>query len=178
MDASRAALAQLYQDVGPQIWSYIRRRSIRQDEADEILQDTFLIVARRQEDLLKAQSKKAWLIGIARNLLRERGRRKRRGAVTQLAQDPPTPVEEPEDARLDSVRSAIARLPDQQREVIEMRIEHDLSYAEIAVAMAIPIGTVRSRLHHAVRAVRETIQSTDINRCKRTEGTASRAFGD
>jgi RNA polymerase sigma-70 factor (ECF subfamily) len=59
-----------------------------------------------------------------------------------------------EDPRLDGMRAAIARLPETHREVLEMRLADELSYAQIAEAMDLPIGTVRSRIHHAVLRLR------------------------
>jgi RNA polymerase sigma-70 factor (ECF subfamily) len=59
-----------------------------------------------------------------------------------------------EDPRLDGMRTAITRLPETHREVLEMRLADELSYAQIAEAMDLPIGTVRSRIHHAILRLR------------------------
>lgn len=50
--------------------------------------------------------------------------------------------------------AAVAKLPDGQREVLLMRVVDEMSVSEIAMALAIPEGTVKSRLHHAVGALR------------------------
>ncbi len=77
-----------------------------------------------------------------------------------LPDDLPAAVEPIEDARIVAMREAIARLPDSQREVLELRLGRKMSYAEIAEALALPIGTVRSRLHNAVAALREWASRT------------------
>jgi len=67
-----------------------------------------------------------------------------------------------EDARLEPLRAAIAGLPAPQRETLLLKLQHELSYEEIAEVLAIPVGTVRSRLHHAVLRLREII-NPEIN---------------
>jgi RNA polymerase sigma-70 factor (ECF subfamily) len=66
----------------------------------------------------------------------------------------PAAVERAEDARLETMRLAIGDLPDVLRETLRLKLAHDLSYDELAEVMAVPIGTIRSRLHHAVRTLR------------------------
>jgi RNA polymerase sigma-70 factor (ECF subfamily) len=56
------------------------------------------------------------------------------------------------------MREAICCLPEIHREVLELRLRDDLSYEEIAQVLNIPVGTVRSRLHHAVRGLRERLK--------------------
>ena len=56
---------------------------------------------------------------------------------------------------LDGLRAVVNPLPDHQREVVFMRFLDDMSLNEIALALGIPLGTVKSRLHHAVGALRE-----------------------
>ena len=55
------------------------------------------------------------------------------------------------------MRKAIAQLAPELRETLELRIEQELSYEEIAGVLEIPVGTVRSRLHHAVRRLRAAL---------------------
>ena len=52
------------------------------------------------------------------------------------------------------MRRAVADLPAEHRETLELRLHHDLSYEDIAQVLGIPVGTVRSRLHNAVRRLR------------------------
>jgi RNA polymerase sigma-70 factor (ECF subfamily) len=59
------------------------------------------------------------------------------------------------------MREAIVKLPDAQREVLELRLAHGLSYVEIAETLRIPVGTVRSRMHNAVAALRRWAQDAE-----------------
>lgn len=150
-------LSRLYAEVGPRIWSYAARHCRRAYEADEVLQETFLAAAKNWNGLLAAHSKQAWLIGIARNLIRHRIRQWASSKYVELCHEPTAPSSPKEDPRLEPMRAAIAKLPQAQREALELRLVSELSYAEIAEALGIPIGTVRSRLHEALRRLRETI---------------------
>ena len=64
----------------------------------------------------------------------------------------------PPDERLAATHEIITSLPALQREILDLRLQHDLSYAEIAEALGIPVGTVRSRLHNALEMVRKQLQ--------------------
>jgi RNA polymerase sigma-70 factor (ECF subfamily) len=150
-------LESLYRLLGPALLAYLRRRVGRQGDAEGLLQETFVIAARQFESLNAADSPKAWLFGVSRNLAREQARRGPRRAMLAISVEPVAPIEFEDDERLDVMRVAIDRLPNVQREVLELRLAQDLSYAEIAQALEIPIGTVRSRLHNAVAALRQTL---------------------
>jgi RNA polymerase sigma-70 factor (ECF subfamily) len=62
------------------------------------------------------------------------------------------------DERIAEMREAIVKLPEEMRETLELRLADELSYEEIAAVLEIPIGTVRSRLHNAVKKLREELK--------------------
>ena len=154
MDEQAARLERLYREVGPNIRAYLRRRMRDPGLVDELLQETFLIATREAASLEAAGSRRAWLLGIARNLYREQMRKQVRRRTVELPEDAVTTAATAEDHRLDLIRSAIVELPEGLREVLELRLKDDLRYADIAEMLDIPIGTVRSRLHHALRRLR------------------------
>ena len=59
---------------------------------------------------------------------------------------------------MELLREGIARLKPEFREALEMRLQHELTYEEIAEALDVPVGTVRSRLHHAVNQLRRQLR--------------------
>lgn len=154
MDTRLATLEQLYRRTGPRILRFLMRNLSDAADADELLQETFVVAAREFETLASARSHEAWLIGIARNLLRSYRRRVLFRRMKPLGQEPAAREAGEIDSRLQGMREAIDRLPEGQREVLQLRLVDDLSYAEIAEALDIPIGTVRSRIHSAVAALR------------------------
>ena len=103
-----------------------------------------------------ASSPRGYLFGIARHVSADAWRRARppgEGDAFLASVAAPQP-----DARLAAAREIIADLPSLQREILDLRFEHDLSYAEIAEALGIPVGTVRSRLHNALELLRERLE--------------------
>jgi RNA polymerase sigma-70 factor, ECF subfamily len=155
MDDRACDLEQLYREHGQAVWAYVRRRLANGHAAEETFQETFLAVAADWTGLATASSARAWLIGIARNLVREHLRSAARRAAAPLDEQYAQAAPPSEDPRLEATRRAIARLPDAQRDVLELRLSQDLTYVEIAEVLAIPVGTVRSRLHLAVAALRQ-----------------------
>lgn len=151
-------LEALYRDVGPSLLAYLRRGAGDPHAAEDLLQETFMQAARRTERLAQAVSPRAWLFAIARNVAVTALRRRRtlKPLPAEIAQR-----EAADNPRLERVRAAIAGLPDTLRETLELRLRHELSYEEIAAVLAIPVGTVRSRLHHALRRLRAALVGTE-----------------
>ncbi len=147
-------LERLHREAGPSVWNYLRRRVRDINVAEELFQETFLRVAEKPGAIKTAGSGRAWLIGIARNLLREYFRRQGRRKLETLTEEPSADGKAREDTRVAAMREAIRRLPETQQDVLRLRIEHELSYAEIAASLDVPIGTVRSRLHNAIESLR------------------------
>jgi RNA polymerase sigma-70 factor (ECF subfamily) len=149
-------VACLYRQVGPTLLAYLRSRHAHAPIAEDLLQDTFVQAMKNPERILNAASPRAYLFGIARHLSQEAFRRQRpeEEMPSEIAAEPAiTP-----DPRLEIMREAIIALPATPREVLLLRLQQELSYEEIAQALHIPIGTVRSRLHQAVQRLRVALQ--------------------
>jgi RNA polymerase sigma-70 factor, ECF subfamily len=112
---------------------------------------------------------RAWLFGIAANLLRHRARSEERRlrAYARSGVDPVTEELEGVPARIDAQRTgprlaaALARLSSGEREVVLLYAWADLSYDEIAVALELPVGTIRSRLSRARARLRHELSCGD-----------------
>jgi RNA polymerase sigma factor (sigma-70 family) len=135
---------------------YLARR-IQRTQADDLASMTFVVAfERRRRFRLDSASARPWLLGIATNLLRERLRSERReqGLIERLGREhrldgrgvEPEQVAGPGPDRL---ATALATLDPKQRDVLLLHAWEELSYAEIAQALEVPIGTVRSRLARA-----------------------------
>ena len=148
-------LEHLYRQHGSAILRYLRRISWQEDAAEDLLQETFTQALGRIDHLTQATSSRAWLFGIARNLGRNAARRRRHFA--ELPPQVPAPATRETDERLERMRRQIANLPEPRREALQLRLQDELSYEEIAAVLEIPVGTVRSRLHNAVRQLREAM---------------------
>ena len=157
MKSANAQLETLYRDLAPALLGYFRRRPALADAAEDLLHDTFVRALQHRERLQTSVSPRAYLFGIARHVGTDalRGRR----PTEELGEVPAAPPAE-NDERLDTMRAAIAGLPDVQRETLLLRLQQELSYEEIAEVLDIPIGTVRSRLHLAVQRLHEALNPT------------------
>jgi len=142
----------------------VRRAGV--DEADSMLGDVFRIAFEKRATYDSARpDARPWLYGIATNLLarhRRREARRLRATARLLAQqepadDPAERVASDVDARdwYPRVAAAIEQLPQIERDVLFLYVWEDLGYDEIAAALAVPVGTVRSRLHRARGRLRE-----------------------
>jgi len=151
MAESQAKVEGWYREYGAVLLRYLGRR-FGWAGADDLLQETFVQALRRPRRVGETVSPRAWLFGIARNVGITAFRRRK--VMADLPASIPTLAAEV-DERLDEMRQAIARLPAEMRETLELRLADDLSYEEIAAVLEIPVGTVRSRLHNAVKKLRE-----------------------
>lgn len=152
MSDATLQLEQLYREIAPALLAYFRRQPTLGSSAEDLVQDTFVRAIRGFPRLRQSVSPRAYLFGIARNVSIDALRAHR--PTTELQAEPPAPEAAAADDRLPAMRAAIAALPEQQREALQLKLQQELSYEEIAEVLAIPIGTVRSRLHHAVATLR------------------------
>ncbi len=126
---------------------------------EEVLQETFLAVARTADRYTPRDRFRAWLMRIVRNrcLNRIESRRVRRAVLAEggwgmvePASEGPAPSGQVEtDEQTAIVRAAIAGLPDRQREAIALYAFEQMTYREIAEILEIPINTVKTLIHRA-----------------------------
>jgi RNA polymerase sigma-70 factor (ECF subfamily) len=163
------AFAELYDRHAPSIHRYVRRR-LGDEAADDVVAETFLAAFRRRERYDPARPDALpWLYGIAANLVGKHRRSESRmlRALARTGADPVTDSIEGADARVSAaacsreLAGALAKLPAGDRDVLLLVAWADLSYQQVAEALSIPLGTVRSRLNRARRKVREALGGSD-----------------
>lgn len=160
----QAAYGQLVQQYQRLIVSVAYRQGLDLAEAEDVAQETFvkawLALPKYRPS---AGSWRAWLCRIAINRAIDVQRRERpRLSLDETLPDRGRgPAEQAEaDARAQMVRKALACLPPASRAALILNEYEGLSYAEIAAALDIPLGTVMSRLHYARRRLRELLVAT------------------
>lgn len=153
-------LERLFTESAESLTRYFARRHGGEEAARDLVQETFLQMARGMNDGRELQCARGYLFGIARRLsMAAWSQRAKVVPFEGEADDVAAPVQ---DDRIAAARETIATLEPLQREILELRFSHSLSYAEIAESLGIPVGTVRSRLHHAIAEVRHRLE-TEIN---------------
>jgi len=140
-------------------------RRVGRDTADELLGETFRIAFEKRSSFDGRQpSAKPWLYGIATNLVAKHRRteaRRLRATGRLVGAVPAEPLADAVVAAVDArelwpaVAAGIGQLPDGERDALLLYVWEDLSYDDIAVALQIPVGTVRSRLSRARGRLRE-----------------------
>ena len=151
---------QLYRQNRAILSGYFRRRHSSSHTAEDLVQETFFQLMRRVDRCRASTSPRGYLFGIARHVSLDAWRRAKRPEETDVLLESVAAAEP--NPRLAAARETIAALPALQREVLDLRFQHDLSYAEIAEALGVPIGTVRSRLHNALELLRERLERDGV----------------
>ncbi len=148
------ALGALVERHSGRMHAHLVRMTGSGEDAEDLLQETWLRVARAARSFDPGRAVRPWLFGIASNLARDlhrrRAVRRRLASEARGACEPVTP--RPFETL--ALRDRVGRLPDRLREVLWLRYYEDLSEAEMAEALGIPRGTVKSRLHGAIRELK------------------------
>lgn len=131
-------------------------------QAQDAVQDTFLVAVRRIQDLREPAAVGAWLQAIVRNAcrMRLRAERERPGVIPEQAAGHGLAVDEALErmALRDWLWTALDALPPEVRATVMLRyFTRHVAYTEIAAVLGLPIGTVRSRLHQAKRRLADAL---------------------
>lgn len=159
------AFRQLFQAYAPRVKSYMMRQGSDPNVAEELTQDTLLMVWRKAA-LYSGEKGSAttWIFTIARNLRIDRLRREvnwqplPEGSENEASDDPSPDDELAERERRERVRAALKELPQDQSEVVTLSYIEGLSHSEIAERLGLPLGTVKSRMRLAYAKIREAVE--------------------
>jgi RNA polymerase sigma-70 factor, ECF subfamily len=163
----RAAFAELFRRYAGRVEGYLAK-SLGPSAAAEVAQEVFLKVWRNAHryDASKA-APATWLFAIARNARVDRIRH-----TSRPEPDPDDPMWVPSQPtapdgvihaqrEASAVRQMVGELPDKQRQVIAMAYLQGMSLPEVAVALEVPLGTVKSRVRLAMARLREASAAPD-----------------
>lgn len=128
------------------------------DEALDVLQDAFAYFFGRFPGFVLTSSVRTFLYPAIKHLCLDRRRRRRPTVdIDEHADEIPAPAAMESGASL-GLSQALDSLPAAQREVVLLRFVDDLSLEQIAAAAEVPLGTVKSRLHHALEKIRRQLK--------------------
>jgi RNA polymerase sigma-70 factor, ECF subfamily len=157
-----AAFSELFKRYGPMLARMMRRQIRHEDDALELVQQTFLQLHRARLDFEAGRRLRPWLMTIAFNLKREYFRRRRRRPEAPLEHEPPAssargdPVVRAAEA--ERLRRALDTLPDGQKEVITLHWFEELSFPEVAEILGLTVSAVKVRAHRGYQALRRVLE--------------------
>jgi RNA polymerase sigma-70 factor (ECF subfamily) len=155
----------LYEEHGNALLAYATKLTGDRAAAEDVVQETLIRAWKHPEVMVNGKgSVRGWLLTVTRNLVTDRYRAKA-ARPTEVAGSPSNPPTEPDhaDGVVDSmaVMGALDRLSSDHRDVLLQLYFCQRSVAEAAEALGIPAGTVKSRSHYALKALREAFTNDD-----------------
>jgi len=157
-------LKRLHAAYADGLFRYFWASTGRVCDAEDLVQEFFVKLARNGEAVKKAQCEKAWLFAVARNLAVDWHRRHTRRAEVPAEEDLALleyggSSDDPDAAFLArELSAALARLPEDQRTAAQLRLWENLSLQEIADIQQVPLQTAASRIRYALQSLRSFLQ--------------------
>jgi RNA polymerase sigma factor (sigma-70 family) len=158
------AFGTIFERHASAVYNYCFRRTGDWAQAEELTAIVFLEAWRRRAQIeLARDAALPWLLGVATNVIRNlrRSQRRHRAALERLPREPVADFAPDVDERLDDERQmraalrALQKLPRADQDVLALCVWEELTYEQAALALGVPVGTVRSRLSRARARLRE-----------------------
>ena len=174
----RKAFEALYHQYYRRLFSYLLKVMRRTDLVEEVLNDVMLAIWKGAAGFDGRSRPSTWIFGIAyHKALKALSRRAPLGQMTQMSQEPMYPEREPaEPVDHDEPESLLVRrelasvlgqavraLSVEQRTVVELTYYYGLPYQEIAEIMGCPVNTVKTRMFHARRRLKELLPGLGVS---------------
>jgi RNA polymerase sigma-70 factor (ECF subfamily) len=153
------------------VYNFGFRWTVDWASAEDLASEVFLTAWRRRREVVfttESGSVLPWLLGVATNLLRNQRRGKRRSDAAIARLDPSNAQSDfsddllgrmADEARMAEVHAVVEQLAEHERDVLALCAWAGLDYEEAAIALAVPVGTVRSRLSRARTHLRELVEA-------------------
>ena len=159
---SREAFEQLFERYRGPLYGFFRRRLSDSQRAEDLMQETFLAVIRAVDRYEARALVRTYLYGIAMNLLLAERRKRFRDAPERESAAEPIAHDAPHEVIW--VRCALEKLDESEKEILMLREYEQLSYAEIAELLRLPVNTVRSRLFRARMEMKGLLEPQSVAR--------------
>lgn len=166
------AWREIVEVYSPRVFGLLRAQCGSADLAEEITQSAFCTIAAKMASYTEVGKFEAWLFRIAMNRLRDEMRRRKRQArpmedktLTGLAGAAPESAgplgryggDGPDEADIQRLRNAVARLSDAEQKIIHFRHSGELSFKQIADLLEQPLGTVLARHHRVLKKLKDML---------------------
>lgn len=163
-DTREEGFRQLVITYQQRLYHVIRRQVPSHEDADDILQNTFIKVFRHLSGFEKRSELYTWLYRIASNEVINHLKRSRRTKVEELTGNElrHADVYINTDGLSETLEMIICRLPERQQMVFRMRYYDELSYKEMAALLHLTEGALKASFHHAVKKIEEELKAKQI----------------
>lgn len=162
----------LFRRWAPKLGRFLAHTTGSRETGEDLLQEAFLRILQAAPRFEPRGKVSSWMYRICANLAYSHWRRRRAAPVFepwewQTTAQPPAPIAEgPERTRMrraiaHDAREALLEIPENQRMVFLLKVDQGLTYEQVAVVLQCPVGTAKSRFHHAVRKLRELLRDWD-----------------
>jgi RNA polymerase sigma-70 factor (ECF subfamily) len=166
-EGDRTAMKALYERHSRPLYHFIRTRVGDAFEASDVMQETFLELWRSAGRFDGRSSARTWIYAIARNKTVDRIRKSARVTLRDqpdetVPDDSPSAQDLLEAASdVSRVRACLEKLGEVQRSAIRLAFFEDLSYPEVAEVEGVPVGTIKTRIHHAKKLLLHCLSRTE-----------------
>lgn len=167
-EGDRSMLEPLIRRYERPLFAYACKILKDRDRAQDVFQETFIRVFRRRSTYRTGARFRPWLYQICLNLCRDLLRKQTRQSETELKDELPLPDLRPgpeerseKTAVAARVREAVTALPEKQRQVVILAQYQGLSYPEISEILKVPVGTIKSRMFHAVKKLAQELKDLE-----------------
>jgi RNA polymerase sigma factor (sigma-70 family) len=173
VDGDHECFGVLFERHARGVYNHCFRRTASWADAEELTSAVFVEAWRRRREVRPVDpSARPWLLGVANNLLRNHRRSLRRFRAALARLPDPAPQPDPADdvagrladeRQMRRVLALVERLPQRDQEILALCAWSELTYAEAATVLDIPVGTVRSRLARARARLAEMAETPEVD---------------
>jgi RNA polymerase sigma-70 factor (ECF subfamily) len=157
-DGDRESCQALFDDIGPSLTYFLRRRIADPYELEDVYQEVFMAIFEARHTYQPGRPFEPWLFAIARNIAVDYSRRRwSRSHWEELVGVPPEQLADTSNAAAPQLEAVLAKLPLDQREAFSMLKLDGLSLQAAATRAGVSIGALKVRAHRAYKAVRRLI---------------------
>lgn len=156
---SELAFRTIWQRYGAAVFTLCRRRLSDTGAAEDATQEAFTNIWKRASTFDPGRGSAAgWLYAVARNAAAQQARNHRRDAVPVAVLDEEQAADEDEAVTRLAIHAALARIPQTEREVLELAYFDDLSHSQVADRLRLPLGTVKTRIRSGLQRLQQYLE--------------------
>ncbi len=158
------ALRSLYERIHPAVYGYALSLTKNTHDAEDVLQETFLSIHRAASNYQPCGKPMAWILTIAKNHARMKLReRNREEALPESPAEDPAAFQQIQNLEARAVLlAALKALTDEERQIVTLHCVSGLKNREIATLMGLPLNTVLSKYHRALKKLKTLLKEEDF----------------